>query len=65
MKKPHEHYWFYPHSIWQGRKDSEVSVARYCGCGEKRIAFASDWQEIPASFPDVLDLCNAEIAKLK
>ena len=60
----HRHYWNYPHAIWQGRKDSEVAVARYCACGEKQIAFASDWQKIPASFPDVRDECQKEIDRL-
>lgn len=53
------HYWSNPHSVWQGRRDSEVAVARYCSrCGKKQIAFASKWQNIPASFPDVRDACH-------
>lgn len=63
-RKPHQHYWSYPHTIWQGRKDSEVAVARYCRCGTKQIAFASDWRAIPPSFPDVRDVCDAEIDRL-
>lgn len=65
MTKKHKHYWHYPHTIWQGRKDSEISVARYCSCGEKQIAFASEWQAIPKSFPDVRDECQKEIDRMQ
>lgn len=60
----HKHYWHYPHSIWQGRKDSEVAVARYCKCGEKQIAFAADWRRVPPRYQDMRDQCNDEIVKL-
>lgn len=62
--KSHRHYWFYPHIIWQGRKDSEVTVVRYCACGVKQVAFASDWQAIPSSLKDVHDECQKEIDRL-
>lgn len=42
--KLHKHYWHYPHAIIQGRKESEVAVVRYCACGQKQVAFASNWR---------------------
>ena len=42
-----DHYWSYPHAIWEGRKPSEVAVARYCSkCGKKQMAYANKWQNV-------------------
>lgn len=55
MKKPHKHYFSYPHSIWQGRTVNEVLVGRYCSCGLQQAARASKWGKVPKSHPDMLD----------
>lgn len=64
-RKKHVHYWSYPHTIWQGRKDSECTIARWCACGKTQVAFASDWQEVPASFPDIRDYLNKSLKGIK
>jgi phenylpropionate dioxygenase-like ring-hydroxylating dioxygenase large terminal subunit len=61
MKKPHKHYWHYPHMVWTGRSPDEVAVARYCSCGKKEIAFTSSWQRIPKGHPDVRSTLDNEI----
>ena len=47
----HKHYWFYPHSIIQGRTQKEVAVVRYCnGCGKREVAFASSWLKATGAY---------------
>lgn len=53
--RKHDHYWFYDHTQREGRKEDEVSVVRYCACGVKQMAFASDWQR-PLKAHDLSDI---------
>ena len=58
------HYWSYPHTIWQGRRESnaEVVIARYCMvCHKKQIAYVNKWHKIPAAYPDVLKEIKSEM----
>lgn len=53
--RKHDHYWFYDHTQRQGRTDKEVAVIRYCSCGVKQIAYASNWQMAPKAY-DLSDI---------
>ena len=41
--KEHKHYWFHPHSIIDGKKENEIRVVRYCGCGKRQMAIVKKW----------------------
>lgn len=44
----HKHYWSYLHTVYSddGGPDS-VHVVRYCECGAKQRAFATEWERLP------------------
>ena len=49
-----KHFWNVVHLLWQGRKEGEVGVMRYCRrCGLRQAAFTSAWRKIPRSHPDM------------
>ena len=54
----HKHYWHYPHSVWQGRRDNEVAIARYCKCGVKQMAFSGKWRPVSKEYPDIINECK-------
>ena len=48
--KSYGHYWFYLHVQIEGRREGETAVVRYCSCGKRQMAFASDWKAVPKSY---------------
>jgi hypothetical protein len=61
MDKKHKHYWYYPHTIFQGRTKwhgNEIGVVRYClGCGTRQMAFTKAWGKVPKSYK-IDDVCR-------
>ena len=39
----HKHYWFYPHTIIEGKNSNETRVVRYCKCGKKQMSIITKW----------------------
>lgn len=61
--KKHRHYWSYQHAVWQGRKETEVGVVRYCDCGTTQMAFTSRWKKLNTKqYPDVKRSLKEEAA---
>lgn len=59
--KKHKHFWFTPHSIWQGLKPNESMIARYCECGEIQIATVRNWKKADKktkAYPDIIEECK-------
>ena len=53
------HYWNYPHAIWQAEENdlSQVAVGRYCTlCGVIQTAVAKDWGPLPESYVDMREV---------
>lgn len=52
-KKRHKHYWHFEHLVWQGRRENECAIGRFCACGVKQMAFASGWRAVLRSYTDM------------
>lgn len=56
MKTKCDHYWAYPHSVFQGRRTGEVAVCRYCHkCGKKQISYCGVWKKVPLNYDSIHD----------
>lgn len=49
-QKKHEHFWFYPYTVIQGRKENESAIVRYCQCGARQVAFTDNWKKATGDY---------------
>jgi hypothetical protein len=60
-ERVHKHFWYYPHTIFEGRKKwhgNEIGVVRYCpGCGTRQMAFTKEWGKVPKGYK-IDDVCR-------
>ena len=49
-RRLHEHYWLYPHNQIEGHRQNETVVVRYCACGMKQMAVATNWRPATGHF---------------
>jgi hypothetical protein len=49
-KEKHQHVWFYPHAQIEGRTKNETVVVRYCQCGVRQMASATQWKKATGDY---------------
>jgi hypothetical protein len=66
MKNKCNHQWFYAHTIWQGNREGDVAILRWCHGGCKKSQSVNirniDWKPVPKSQADMRETAALKLS---